>query len=172
MSKGHYAITAIPPGEYLLGININSTPTKEYPFPPTYYPNAAVPDEAKTVKFNQSVSVQDIDLRVPYRLALVKLHGRVLNADGHAPSKGDAQVLIKEPGLNGQISQSPIIIDSEGRFEFELCEGVGYSAFAFSERPPQEMHSAPVEFVATKEGDELILTLDKTSEEFGDLLPE
>ncbi len=149
--QGHYSVTGIPPGEYLLGVNIKSTPTKEYPFPRTYYPNATAPDEAKTVKFNQSVSVQDFDLHIPYRLALVKLHGRVLNAEGRPLPKGDAHVRIKEPGLHGQIEQNEIVIDSEGRFEFDLCEGVGYSVFAFSGRPPNTMHSAPVEFVANKQ---------------------
>jgi len=164
--QGHYSITGIPPGEYLLGINIKSTPTKEYPFPPTYYPNAAVPDEAKTVKFNQSVSVQDLDLHIPYRLAIVKLHGRVLNVDGRPLPKDDVHVRIKEPGLHGQIEQNEIVIDSEGRFEFELCEGVGYSVFAFSGRPPYTMYSAPTEFVATKAGDELVLTLTNTWKQF------
>jgi hypothetical protein len=60
-----------------------------------------------------------------------------------------------------------VTVDSEGRFEIELCEGVRYSAFAFSGFPKNSTYSEPIEFRA---GDtELHFVLNKTSNEFNQL---
>jgi len=63
------------------------------------------------------------------------------------------------------VSSGPIAVDAEGRFRFELCEGVAYSAFAFAGPMRNQMHSAPIEFTVTKTL-QLEFLLDKTSEEF------
>lgn len=164
---GHYAIDGIPPGDYYLGVNIKSTPTKEHPYASTYYPNTPNRREAMRIGVVTGAAVQEFDLRVPNRLPLVTIRGRVQTADGKPPLPQDhPQVRIKEPGLYGQIEQETIQIDAEGRFQFNLCEGIGYSAFAFSDSKGSQWYSAPVEFTPTAENDRLVLTLDKTPEEF------
>lgn len=45
---------------------------------------------------------------------------------------------------SGQI-ETEIAVDSEGHFEVELCEGVRYSAFAFSGSPKNISYSEPIE---------------------------
>ena len=168
--NGHYAIDGIPPGEFYLGVNILSTPTKEHPYPSTYYPNTPDLGQAMPIVVVMGPSVQSFDLRVPPKLALVTIRGRIQNADGKPPHSEDhPQVRIKEPGLYGQIEREIIKIDAEGRFQYELCEGVKYSAFAFSGPVRSSTYSAPVEFTPTKENDQLVLTIDKTQEEFGKL---
>jgi len=170
--SGHYTINGIPPGDYYLGINIRSTPTKEYPYPSTYYPNTSEVRQAMQIGIVIGASVLDYDLRVPPRLPLVTLRGRIQNADGKPPRVEDhPQVRIKEPGLLGQIEQQPIKIDSEGRFQFDLCEGIKYSAFAFSGPLRSATYSAPIEFTPSAENNQLVLTLDKTSDEFRKLRP-
>jgi hypothetical protein len=165
--EGRYAIDGIPPGEYLLGVNIKSTPTKEYPFHSTYYPDTKDVNQATRIIVTPGASIQTFDLRVSNKLPLINIHGRVLNADGTAPLAQDhPQVRIKEPGLQGQIEQTSIIVDAEGRFQFELCDGVQYSAFAFSGPVNAKTYSAPIEFVPTKAHDQLELVLGKTPEEF------
>jgi hypothetical protein len=162
---GHYVIHGIPPGEYYLGVSINSTPTKENPYPPNYYPNTSDVKSAARIRFDQDSSFQEFDFRVPHKLSVITVHGRVLGADGTLLRPADRpQVRIKEPGLEGQIETSPIVVDSEGRFEIELCEGVSYSAFALSGSMRAQKHSAPVAFTA-RENEPLVLTVDKTNEE-------
>jgi hypothetical protein len=80
-------------------------------------------------------------------------------------------VRIKEPGLYGQIEQETVKIDADGQFEFELCQGIKYTAFAFAGPMRSAVYSAPVEFTPTKVDDGLVLTLDQTSEEFSKLRP-
>jgi len=167
---GHYTIDGIPPGDYYLGVNIKSTPTKEHPYARTYYPNTPNLREAVRISVVTGAAVQEFDLRVPNRLPLVTIRGRVRTADGKPPLPQDhPQIRIKGPGLYGQIEQETINIDVEGRFQFELCEGIKYSAFAFSGPMGSQRYSVPVEFTPTSENDQLVLTLDKTPEEFREM---
>lgn len=54
---------------------------------------------------------------------------------------------------------------SDGRFEFEACEGVRYRAYAFAGRYSVSRYSAEVEFTAARDLDELVLVIDKSQEE-------
>jgi hypothetical protein len=161
--KGLYAIDGIPPGEYYLGINISHTPTKEYPYAPTYYPNTPEKGGAIPVAISTGAAVHSYDLTAPAKLKVVRVRGRITDAAG-LPPQNHPQVRIKEPGLFGQIETQPVAVDSDGRFEIELCEGVRYSAFAFSGLPKDTVYSEPIEFTA---GDtELQFVLTKTAQDF------
>lgn len=165
--QGRYAIDGIPPGEYFVGINIKSTPTKQHPYASTYYPNTTDVAQALRVGFSLGASVQEIDLRAPEKLPIVTIQGIILNPDGKPPRVEDhPQVRIKEPKLYGQIEEEVIKIDAEGRFQFELCEGVPYSAFAFAGPVRTQIYSAPIEFTPTRENNRLVLILSKTSADF------
>lgn len=170
--KGHYSIDGIPPGEYLLGVNIGFTPRKELPYSERYYPDTADPRLAMPLKFFVGASIQSFDLRLPDRLPLIKIKGRILKADGTPPRpEDDADVLIQEPRLGWHVSHERIKIDAEGWFEYELCEGIAYSAYAYYGPYGARTYSAPLEFIATKEHDRLLFVLDKTSKEFDALKP-
>ena len=164
---GRHVIDGISPGEYYLGINLQRTPTKEYPYAPSYYPSGTDAAQAARIVVGVGASVQQFDLHVGERLPLVQMKGRVLNPDGTPPRESDRpQVRFKEPGVFGQIERKPIQIDSDGRFQFELCEGISYSAYALAESAATITYSAPVEFVPTRENNRLELILNKTSDEF------
>jgi len=167
--RGHYAIEGLRPGEYLLGVNIRSIPTKEYPYPRTYYPSGADPRQAVPVTIVVGASGQRFDLHVPRTLPLVTVRGRIQKSDGKPPLPQDHPwVTIAEPGIGRTIWLDPIQIDAEGRFRIEVCEGIPYSAFAYivSMNPKSLSISAPVEFTPTQEHDQLVLVLDKTPEQF------
>lgn len=164
---GSYIVDGIPPGRYYLGINIKSTPTKEHPFPRTYYPNTADVPQATPITIVSGATVQRFDLQISNRLPVIEVLGRVLKSDGTSPDVNEhPQVRIKEPGLSGQIEQQEIVVDAEGRFRFELCEGVTYSAFAFLGPITRAVYSSPIEFTPTPENNRLELVLDKSQEEF------
>ena len=165
--EGQYFIAGIPPGNYYLGVNIDSAPKKEHPYPSTYYPNTPDIKRATQIAFGIGPSAYEFDLRLPGKLSLVKIEGRIVNADGTPPQPQDhPQVRFKKPDLSGQIEEESIVVDADGRFEFELCEGVRYGAFAFSGPVTKETYSAPLEFIPTKENNRLELVLDKTAKEF------
>jgi len=162
---GSYTIDGIPPGDYYLGINIRSTPKKDYPYAPTYYPNTHDVKTATPILFSAGASAVSYDLTAPAKLRVIRVRGRILDSAG-APAKDGARILIKEPGLYGQIENQELPVNDEGRFEVELCEGERYSAFAFSSFRTNT-YSEPIEFTA---GDsELRFVLNKSAEEFREL---
>jgi len=129
--------------------------------------NTADASQALRIGFGIGASVQQRDLTAPSKLALVTMQGRIVNSDGTPPRADDhPQVRIKEPGLFGQIEEESINIDAEGRFQFDLCEGIRYSAYAFAGPMRTQTYSPPVEFVPAQENSRLVLTLGLTSEEF------
>jgi len=168
---GSYTVDGIPPGRYYLGVNIKSTPTKQHPFPRTYYPNTADVLQAAPITIVSGAAVQRFDLQIPNRLLVMEVLGRVLKADGTPVGVNElAQVRIKGPALSDQIEQEEIVVDAEGRFRVELCEGVRYSTFAFLGPITRAMYSSPIEFTATLENNRLNLILDKSQEEFDSLI--
>ena len=70
---GDYTIEGIPPGEYYFGVNIRSTPTREHPYPSTYYPNTPDLHKAQRIVVVAGPSVQEFDLRVSRRLPIVTI---------------------------------------------------------------------------------------------------
>jgi hypothetical protein len=167
---GKYAIDGIPPGEYHLGINIRSAPTKQFPYPASYYPGTTDVRQAVPISIGEGSAFQEFELTVADKLPIVKLRARILKDNGKPPELSQQPaVRFKEPGLAGQIEQETIVIDSDGRFVFELCSGVKYSAFAFAGSPNATQYSAPVEFVPSEKDDTLELVLNKTAAEFAAL---
>ena len=164
--NGFYAIDGIPPGEYYLGINISHTPTKEHPYAPTYYSNSPAKGGAIPVQISMRAAVYNYDLIAPTKLKVIHVRGRITDASG-LPPQNHPEVRIKEPGLYRQIETEPVAVDSQGRFEVDLCEGVRYSAFAFSGLPKEDAYSEPIEFTANDT--ELRFVLNKTQKEFQQL---
>jgi hypothetical protein len=62
--KGRFDLWPLPPGDYYLGVNINSSPKADAPFPPTYYPGVTNQKDASVV----SVGLGEVrELELPIR---------------------------------------------------------------------------------------------------------
>lgn len=68
--------------------------------------------------------------------------------------------------MSSTVDAGPLSVDSDGRFQMLLCEGVHYSAYALAGLPHNATFSAPIEFTANRQNSEIVLVLDKTFEEF------
>lgn len=122
---------------------------------------------AVPIRVAPAVAVQEFNLQTRSNLPLITLHGRIQTKDGKPPLAGDRpQVRIESPELDRPIDEEPIAVDANGRFTIELCDGIAYSAFASAGPLQSQIYSVPVEFTPTKDYDELVLTLDKTLNEF------
>jgi hypothetical protein len=85
-SQGYFTISRLPPGDFVLGVNISEPPREgrylSQPFPPTYFPG--VPDRAyATIIHVQSAQqLEGFELRLPARLRQRTITGRVTWPDG------------------------------------------------------------------------------------------
>lgn len=163
---GSYAIDGIPPGQYYLGINLRDSPTKEHPHPRLFFPNTTDRTQAVEITIVTGATTQQFDLRTEDPLPLITVMGRIVKLDGKVPTaQENPTVQIRGPKLSRQIDQESIVIDAESRFQVKLCDGIGYSAFAFAGPIASAIHSAPIEFTVTKDL-KLEFVLDKSDDEF------
>ena len=120
--QGHYEITGLVPGNYLLGVNLHSTPSAAQRFTAAYYPNVHTPQEATQIFVPSGAFEQSFDLLAGTRLPTVAIHITVIGEDA-----SNAMVFIASD--NG----TPLPGTRSGEsnvFMFELCVGVAYEVTA------------------------------------------
>jgi hypothetical protein len=61
---GRFDLWPLPPGDYLLGVNINNSPKRDAPFPPTYYPGVTEQKAAHIIHIEEG-DVKDLELPLP-----------------------------------------------------------------------------------------------------------
>jgi len=166
--RGHYEIDEIPEGEFLLGINIDAAPSKDAPYPATFFPNTHDIAQASPIAFMVGASLQTYDLTAPAKLRVIRVRGRVVDAVG-LPPKGGLQIRVTGPGLSHEIEAGLRLLDSKGHFEMLLCEGVRYSAYAFTGTSRESAFTAPMEFRVSQADSERTFVLDRTPDEFAKL---
>jgi hypothetical protein len=61
---GRFDLWPLPPGDYFVGVNINSSPKEDSPFPPTYYPGVTRREAASIVHLQEG-QVAELELHLP-----------------------------------------------------------------------------------------------------------
>ena len=136
-AEGRFEIGQIPPGEYVLGVNLTAAPTSESPYPPTFYPGVTERAEASVIKLGLGEKAPDLLLRLPPPLGERGVSGVVVWPDG-TPAAG-AEVYLTashRPGYNatGWGNQT----DAEGRFTLRGFDGLTYFVQANAPRHPSK----------------------------------
>jgi hypothetical protein len=129
--RGVFTIQRIPPGDYVLGVNISEPPREgrhlSDPFPPTYFPGVTNRAEAKIIHVESGQQLSGFELRIPFRLKQRTITGRVTWPDGK-PALG-AYVELKDsefPDSNVDLGHSI----KDGTFTVTGVEGRIYSLSA------------------------------------------
>jgi len=160
--EGRYELTDIPPGRYLLGLNLNSFSPTDSPYPRTYYPGASDLAHATIIEMGEGQKLSNYDLRLPPKLIERLIKGVVLWPDGR-PAVG-ANVYLEEVGTGPSLSGG-VEVDQEGHFSLKGYDGVEYAVFAYTElngdgkRMFRQMHAEPVEVVATEKPEPVQLVI-------------
>jgi hypothetical protein len=169
--EGRYSITAVPPGRYLLAVNLMRYPEPNDPtnaYPRTYYPGVAEPVQATAFSLGAGEKQTDRDLRLLPRRIARAVNVRVLWADGKPVAK--AGISFREVtyydsggGNNGASA------DAEGRFTISAYEGQTFVIEARSDRPyegdprrfePME-RTAPVRITVGSQSEEVKIVITK-----------
>ncbi len=118
--NGEFAITNLPSGSFLLGVNIHHSTRYPDQTPPTYYPGVAARSAATKIELKPNERKQNLVLTLlpprPFRTVRVNLR----LPDGSVPRGGAIDAYVNE-GI--YVSNYQL---TNGRFELKLLQGVDY----------------------------------------------
>jgi hypothetical protein len=140
--NGDYEFSVVPPGEYLVGVNLNRPPNNGAPFPPTYYPGTVRRQEAVPVVVGKGTVHERIDIMLADPIRPVKLEVRLQNVEAASSSVVCLLDITSPPSTPGGTYPSPrpgmpIVIDA--------LEGSRYRLMAHVEQPSGHLESEIVE---------------------------
>ena len=166
-NQGRFEFGQVPPGEYLLGLNVTFSPDAEEPYAPTYYPGVSDRALATVIKVGLGQKLKDYVLRLPPRLTERTVQGFVVWPDG-TPAR-DAEVYLADREHPGWIANGTTKTDAQGSFTLTGYDGITYWVLASADKFPaadykdrQPMHAEPptVTLTSSVSGLKLVLTSD------------
>lgn len=95
--EGRFSFSGLPPGRYLLAVNLSRFPQPNEPtnaYPRTYYPGVTDVSKAEVITLGAGENLNDIDLRLPTRGAPSIINGKVVWDDGTPVM--NAMILFRE----------------------------------------------------------------------------
>lgn len=134
--QGHYSFSALPPGHFLLALNLNRFPQPNDPtnaYPRTYYPGVMDPSKAEVIILGAGEKVRMSDLLLPTRRAPSIVSGKVVWADGTPVANAGInfrEVTYDDPQINNGMQA-----DELGYFTIKGYVGQVFVIEARSNRP-------------------------------------
>jgi hypothetical protein len=140
-AKGDYEFSALPPGEYLVGVNLNRRPDNGAPFPPTYYPGTLRREEAVPVVVGQGTVHDGVDFTLGDSIRQGKLEIRIQDSAGVATTV----VCLADIGDPRTVSGATYPSGLGKPTMVEVLEGSRYRFFAHIERSNGHTESETIE---------------------------
>ena len=141
---GRFLLEGIPPGNYVLGVNITAAPVEGSPYRPTWYPDAATRPAAAIIEVGLGQKLTDRDLIIPRRLAERTIEGTVIWPDGRPAAIAHVHLassaLMHSGRGTGALNSVPT--DKRGRFKIAGYEDIAYYVVASSAPKPVEPYQA------------------------------
>ncbi|HEX8148706.1 MAG TPA: carboxypeptidase regulatory-like domain-containing protein [Pyrinomonadaceae bacterium] len=122
---GRYDFKGLPPGRYLLAVNLNRYPQPGDPtnaYPRTYYPGVPQASQAEAVTVGAGERAKDRDITLPARRAESVVKGVVVWDDGSPVAGANISVrdlTYHDPGVDYGVSAA----DEQGRFTLKGYQG-------------------------------------------------
>ena len=139
--NGDYEFTVVPPGEYLVGVNLTLPPNNGAPFPPTYYPGTVRRQEAVPVVVGNGTVHERMDITLSDPIRPVKLEIRLQDVAGSSSMvvcQQDITSPLSTPGGTYTARpRTPVVIDA--------LEGSRYRLMAHVEGRTGHLESEIVE---------------------------
>ena len=134
--QGHYSFSGLPPGHYLLAVNLSRYPDPNDPtnaYPRTYYPGVLDSAKAEVITVGPGENVSDRELLLPVRRADSLLTGKVVWADGTPVVK--AGISFREVTYHDAKSNQGMDADDQGYFTIKGYVGQTFVIEVRSNRP-------------------------------------
>lgn len=157
--EGRYELKAVPPGRYLLGLNLSSAPGERVPYPRTYYPGVGSAAQATVINVGEGEQLPTYDLQLLPRYTDRAVEVVVTWPDGRPV--GDAVLRLENSDYSSDSGATRFkgVDGREGRYQVTGFDGVVYWAHAHVNLKGGHMHAEPVKFLLQEGAGPIILVV-------------
>jgi hypothetical protein len=110
---GEFFFTKVPPGEYIIGVNVNGL-SSIVPYAPRFYPGVDQKENAVPVKIEGADVVKDLDFRVGNPLPTRSIEVKLIWPDGRPVSNGSVTCMSANSNEHRRIDRISRFVDSNG----------------------------------------------------------
>ena len=157
-ADGYFELIHLPPGRFIVGLNLRDLPNRNQPYARTVFPGGTEPSMPIVLALGQAADLGR--WAIPQPLAPVTLAGRIVWKDG-TPA-GGAQVRISDVGRNTSRPRhaGSATATSDGHFMLDAREGRTYEFTAVVGNRPVPIAALRVEARAGLAPVQIIIQLD------------
>jgi len=121
--KGRFKVE-VPPGAYVIGVNLESPPSPDVPFPPTYFPDTEDSHSATVLKFSDKDHRDDLNIELKRTLTRKTIPVKVVWPDGKPVGNANVCLMAQNDptGMVGSLGHT----NEDGRFDLIGFEGMDY----------------------------------------------
>jgi len=152
---GTYQIDWLPPGKYIVGVNLIGSESSECPNRRVYYPSASEPSLAKIVTIGEGQKLKDLNVHLPPPAEEGTIEGTVFWPDGSLAVH--AVVTLTNGTEPHYLIGKQQVVDDKGHFVRKAIVGCKYQVLAFTygnrfgDTVEEMRHSEPVNVRVTSE---------------------
>lgn len=128
--SGDYLLRNVPPGTYILGVNLLAKPNDGCPVPKALYINPQSP-RAGYVEVKEGQELKGLDMQLPSAGAEREINGQVVWPNGK-PAKFAVVKQFSSSATTPVLMNGQTAVDTNGRFSFRGTEGCSYRIYAFT----------------------------------------
>lgn len=121
--QGHFEITSIPEGEYVLVANQDGKPSTREPFQRIFYPNVSERDRAAVINIRAGDTIDNLDIVIPRLEEMITIEGVLRYSDGQPVIEEWVKFKVSKTDskVDGDVSEQT---DSTGRFRLKVLKGL------------------------------------------------
>lgn len=136
--EGLFEINELPPGTYVIGVNLDSVPSGQAPFPRTFYPGVATLRQAEKLVLGEGETIADLSLQLPKRLATRVIEGTAFFSDGQVVTQGCVDFSDSDKTDTYRIYATGKI-GEDGRFSIRVLQGAMGWLHAYGSEHPKAL---------------------------------
>jgi Carboxypeptidase regulatory-like domain len=130
-ASGHYELTGLSPGSYVVGVNLTVPPSLESPYARLFAPGATERGKATFVELKAGERKAIAPLKMPAPIPEVSLTACVLGPDQRPTSEANVQVIWYGDSKSSYLMDHPDL-DSQGCFSMRALSGLRYEVSAYA----------------------------------------